>query len=93
MSEMELEREEILQALGKIALSNPNDAIALALNPKTRGVKGLDLWGVSEFKQGKDGNIELKFVDRVKAMDLLLANLSGGEDGMAALVAALEDEG
>ena len=31
---MELDREEILEALKRAALSRPNDAVALALNPK-----------------------------------------------------------
>ena len=85
----ELEREQLLEALGKIALSKPNDAISLALHPEKR-MSGLDLWGVAEFKKGSNGNIEIKFTDRVKAISLLLEALGGGEDGMAALLDALD---
>ena len=35
----------------------------------------------------------MKFADRVKAVSLLLECLSGGEDGMGALLAALEADG
>ena len=80
---MELDREAILEALGKIALSRPNDAIALALAPQEQYVPGLDLWGVSEFK----------FADRVKAIGLLLDHSGGGEDGMSALLEAMEASG
>ncbi len=89
MIQTELEREQILEALAKVAFSKPNDAIALALHPdKLSG--SLDLWGVAEFKRGGGGTIEIKFADRVKAISLLLDALGGGEDGMSALLDALD---
>ena len=87
---MEMDREQILEALRKIALSKPNDAIMLALAPEEQYVPGLDLWGVSEFKQSSTGAVEIKFADRVKAIGLLLECSGGGEDGMDALLNALE---
>lgn len=89
---MAIEREEILAALRKIALSCPNDAIALALEPEGQHVPSLDLWGVSEFKQGSGGSVEIKFADRVKAISLLLEFSGGNEDGMEKLLKALEEE-
>ena len=88
--EMELDREKILEALERAALSKPNDAVMLALEPKEQYVPGLDLWGVSEFKVSSTGAVEVKFADRVKAISLLLECMGGGEDGMAALIEALE---
>lgn len=88
---LDADREKILEALTKVALSSPNDAVALALNPEDCFVPGLDLWGVSEFKRGNGGSIEIKFADRVKAISLLLECMGGGEDGMAALIEALEN--
>ena len=85
-----MEREEILEALKKIALSDPNDAVTLALEGRDCNVKGLDLWGVSEFKMNGSGSVEIKFADRVKAISLLLECAGGGEDGMEALLEALE---
>jgi len=87
---MELDREAILDALGKIALSKPNDAIALALAPQEQYVPGLDLWGLSEFKLSGNGSVEVKFADRVKAISLLLDCAGGGEDSLGALLAAME---
>ena len=81
---MELGREQILEALGRIALSSPNDAVTLAMEGKDCYVKDLDLWGVSELKVAGNGGVEIKFADRVKAISLLLECLGGGEDGMAA---------
>lgn len=87
---MELDREEILQTLRQIALSKPNDAIMLALEPKDTYVEGLNLWGVSEFKVNSAGAVEVKFADRVKAISLLLECAGGGDDSMSALLNALE---
>jgi len=87
---MELDRDSILEALARIALSKPNDAVALALAPREQHVPGLDLWGVSEFKVNSAGAVEVKFADRVKAIGLLLECAGGGEDGMNALLNALE---
>ena len=89
---MELDRDQILEALQRVALSRPNDAIALALEPKDVYVEGLDLWGVSEFKINSAGSVEVKFLDRVKAISLLLECIGSGEDGMSALLEALEAE-
>ena len=90
---MELDREEILEALKRAALSSQNDAVALALNPKDAYVKDLDLWGVSEFKLSGNGSVEVKFADRVKAIGLLLDHTGGGEDSMNALLEAMEASG
>ena len=87
---MELDREEILQALRRVALSRPNDAVAMALDPRDTHIDSLDLWGVSEFKVNSAGAVEVKFADRVKAIGLLLECAGGGEDGLNALLEALE---
>ena len=87
---MELNRDEILEALRHVALSRPNDAVSLALEPGNTHVGSLDLWGVSEFKVSSTGAVEVKFLDRVKAISLLLECAGGGEDSMSALLSALE---
>ena len=87
---MELDRDEILDALRRTALSKPNDAVALLLDPQKAHVEDLDLWGVSEFKMNANGAVEVKFADRVKAIGLLLERAGCGGDGMEALLSALE---
>ena len=87
---MELDRDEILEALRHVALSRPNDAISLALEPSEAHAGSLDLWGVSEFKINSAGSVEVKFLDRIKAISLLLECAGGGEEGMDALLNALE---
>lgn len=90
---METDREQLLEALRRVALSKPNDAVALAQAPRDTSPGDLDLWCVSEFKLNSTGSVEIKFVDRVKAISLLLDRAEGGEDGMSALLEALEADG
>lgn len=90
---MEPDRSEILNALKQIALSKPNDAVALALAPQELHVESLDLWCVSEFKVSSAGTVEVKFVDRAKLLDLLLERAGSGGDGLDALLAAMNSTG
>ena len=82
----ELRREDVLEALRRIALSRPNAAVELAYmdSPSRRTIQGLDLWAVSEFKRNSAGAVEIRFLDRVKALDTLGAMLGGGEASEAA---------
>lgn len=89
---MGMEREKLLKALEKIALSDPGDAITLALEGREGRKKRANYWGVSEIKIGGNGSVEIKFADRVKAISLLLEHSDTGEDGMARLLEALEEE-
>lgn len=72
--------EDIVRQLCRIAFSKPNDGVALACDLKSHAVGSLDLMAVSEFKC-KDGAREIKFFDRVKALELLAALLGAQKDG------------
>ncbi len=89
---MELDREKALEILLKLTLSKPNDAIALAMDPENVDAHGLDLMCLGEFRRNSAGSVELKFIDRLKAVSLLLESLGGGEDGMRTLLDALGDD-
>ena len=62
--------EDILRRLCQIAFSRPNDAVALACGAANDAIPDLDLMAVSEFKY-KDGAAEVKFADRVRALQVL----------------------
>lgn len=75
----EIRPEDVVRKLCQIAFSRPNDAIALACGQQYGSIENMDLAAVAEFKY-KDENAEVKFVDRVRALQLLW-ELLGEEDG------------
>jgi len=90
-------RDDILRALQKIAFSRPNAGVELAYmeKPTARTIRQLDLSAVSEFKRNSAGSVEVRFVDRVKALEALYSLLSGQSDGeqIAEFMRALEEAG
>ena len=88
----ELRREDALRRLAQLAFGRANDAARLALAPREVDPGALDLSAVAELKVTDKGGVEVKLVDRVRALETLCALLeerSGG--GAEELYRALED--
>lgn len=66
-----LTREALAEKIAELALAPAGDAINLALVPENAAAPVADLRLVSEIKRGKDGGVELKFMDRLKLLELL----------------------
>lgn len=66
-----------IDGLSRIAFGRINDAVRLLAVARemddNSDISQLDLFGVSEIKQNKDGGLDIKFYDRLKALELLLA--------------------
>lgn len=87
----QLRREDVLRRLAELAFGRVNDGARLALRPGEIDPEGLDLSAVSELKV-TDKGVEIKFVDRVRALETLWNLLEGSGDGGAEeLYRALED--
>lgn len=71
-------RDAVIAQLERLAFYRPNDGIRLAIEGEA-DVRRLHLEGVSEFKRHGNGTVELKFFDRIKALELLLALQQEGE--------------
>ncbi len=88
----QIRREDVVRRLAQLAFGRANDAVALAL----RGgePEGLELSAVSEFRVTDKGGVEVKLVDRVRALEALweLLGDSGGT-GAEELYQALEGSG
>lgn len=82
MAKEEISRTGILQELQKIALSRPNAGVELAYmeRPTKQMIRRLDLSAISEFKRNSAGSVEIRFVDRVKALQALYELLGSGSD-------------
>ena len=62
-------------ALKRIIFNTPNDAILLALKNEQLSetqIENLSLFQISEFKKFKDGSLEIKFVDKLKAISSII---------------------
>lgn len=96
-----IERADVIAALGKLAFAKPNRAVELAFSeaPTKQMIRGMDLAALAEFRRVSNGTVELKFIDRVKALEALYAMLGSGADGeeteafFRALEEAAEEDG
>ena len=87
----QIRREDVIRRLAQMAFGGAEDALRLALEPKANDLAGLDLSAVAEFKV-TDKGVEIKMVDRVRALECLYNLLETGDDGGAEeLYRALED--
>ena len=88
-------REQILKRMWALANAKAADAMYLACFPEAWDEKTKpDLDGVTEFKRGANGVIEVKFVDRGKLLELLLdAADHSGEEQVSRFLQAMEGEG
>ena len=88
-------REQILRRMWALANAKAADAMRLACFPEEWDEKTKpDLDGVTEFKRGTNGVIEVKFVDRGKLLERLLdATDHSGEEQVSRFLQAMEGEG
>lgn len=70
--------DEVVKGLKRIAFGSIADAIGLLFAEKLpENLDSLDLYCISEIKRPKGGGMEIKFYDRIKALEQL-ARLSEG---------------
>lgn len=90
-----LDREQLLEQMRALACAKVNDAVKLAYLPEEEreAIGKLDLSALIEFRRSGAGTVELKFADRMKALERLL-ELSGpsGEEQLDSLFRRMEDE-
>ena len=90
-----LDLEQLLEQMRALACAKVNDAVKLAYLPEEErdAIGKLDLSALIEFRRSGAGTVELKFADRMKALERLL-ELSGpsGEEQLDSLFRRMEDE-
>lgn len=85
-------REDAVRRLCELAFGRANDTVRLALDRET-DIEKLDLAAAAELKTKGDGTIEVKFIDRVRALEALCSLLDQEADGAAELLHALREAG
>ena len=89
-----MDRQEIIKELRRIIRSKNNDAIKLAWldQQEVPNIDGLDLRGVVEVKRSEKGAFEVKFADKLKALELLeRISAREGDDDLDAFLEGLRD--
>ena len=78
----QLRREDVVRRLSQLAFGRANDVVKLALHPQDIDPMSLDLSAVSEIRVSDRGGVEIKLVDRVRALDSLcnLLEASAGQE-------------
>jgi hypothetical protein len=92
MEKKELGREDVIEALKKIAFGRVNRGVELTYlsEPTAQLIRKMDLSAVAEFKRNANGTV----VDRVKALSALYEMLGTGDANEAAeFLEALEQAG
>ena len=89
-----LDREQLLEQMRTLACAKVNDAVKLAYLPEEErdAIGKLDLSALTEFRRSGAGTVELKFADRMKALERLL-ELSGpsGEEQLERFLQRMEE--
>ena len=83
---------EVQAGFRRLAFGSVADAVKLifAENMTDEQIESLDLFNVSDIKKPKGGGIEIKFFDRLKALEMLEALSEGNSDGALPFYKALE---
>ena len=90
------QRGQILNRMWQLAQAGVEDAVRLACFPdgEREDLDRLNLDALTEFKRGANGVIELKFIDRVRLLELLLdASDRSGEEQVDRFLRAMEEQG
>lgn len=84
-------RADVIRRLAELAFGDANDCVRLALE-EDAPLRKLDLSLLSEIRRNDKGTVEVRLVDRLKALEqLALLAQAGGED-LESFLKALQGE-
>ena len=88
----QIRRQDVTRRLAELAFGKANDCVRLALEDDPK-LNRLDLSLLSEIKRNEKGTVEIKLIDRLKALEQLA--LAAGEDksGAEEFLRALQEGG
>jgi hypothetical protein len=88
----QLRREDVARRLAELAFGRSNDCVKLAMGD-TQELGKLDLGMLTEFKRSEKGAVEVKLVDRLKALELLAAMVENDGGDLEGFLRSLQEEG
>lgn len=84
----QIRREDVTRRLAELAFGQPNDCVRLAME-EIQDLKELDLSLLSEIRRSEKGMVEIKLIDRLKALEQLAASTGDGGGQVEELIRAL----
>lgn len=86
LSKLQYQSLNILAKAGlkRLAMGSISDAVSLIYmdKPDREKLRDMDLFMISEIRRQKDGNMEIKFFDRFKALDKLIQNTETNDNSV-----------
>lgn len=85
----EIKRRDVTRRLAELAFGQPNDCVRLALE-EVEDLEKLDLSLLSEIKRSEKGMVEIKLIDRLRALEQLAQATGEDSSEVEALLQALK---
>ena len=89
--EGQINREDVIRRLAELAFGRANDCVKLVLD-EDAPLDKLDLSLLSEVKRNDKGTVEVRLIDRLRALEQLQNLSAAGGDDVAAFLKALQGE-
>ena len=87
-----IRREDVTRRLAELAFGKANDCVRLALEDEPE-LSRLDLSLLSEVKRNEKGTVEIKLIDRLKALEQLALAAGDDKTGAEEFLRALQESG
>ena len=71
-----IQKKDILRRLGELAFGRANDCVKLVME-ENPNLEELDLSLLSEVKRNDKGTVEVRLIDRLRAVEMLSAAMGG----------------
>ena len=85
----EIRRQDVVRRMAELAFGKANDCVRLALEDEPP-VDKLDLSLLSEVKRNEKGTVEIKLIDRLRALEQLSQTAGQDEEDMESFLQALQ---
>ena len=85
----EIRRQDVTRRLAELAFGKANDCVRLVLE-ENLCLEELDLSLLSEVKRNEKGTVEIKLVDRLRALEQLAQTVGGEKSDVDAFLQALQ---
>lgn len=90
--EGKVSREDVVRRLAELAFGTANDCVKLVLETGVQ-VEGLDLSLLTELKRNEKGTLEIRLLDRLRALEQLAMLAQNNGTDLESFVKALQESG